>query len=161
MKCEVVAGMHQGGRAVGITGCKHIPTVVYMQASPRILPGTVHVSNIGTDLTKSAPNPRAPAHRGLWRISRIINKKNMLTAVRWRSFITHAGTHGPAHKCTRVHVCIPHLFRRQRGVWCTCSSLVVHALCTHFPKLHGDDGACYGQAGEHTTVQECLCGAFS
>lgn len=67
--------MHKGGCTVGIMGCKHIPTLVYMQASPRILPGTMHVSNTGRDLAKSAPNPCAPAHWGLWRISRIINKK--------------------------------------------------------------------------------------
>lgn len=115
-KCKVVAGVHNGGCTVVIMGCKHIPTLVYMQASRRILPGTKHVRNIGTDLTKHAPNPGAPAHRGLWRNSRIINKKNMLTAVGWRTFIDIVQTHGPAQEYTQVCVCIHHLSCSQRGV---------------------------------------------
>lgn len=134
LKCEAVAGIYKGGCTVRIMGCKHIPTLVYMQASLGRLPGTVHVSNTETDLTKSAPKPRAPAHTGLWRISGIINKKNMLTAVRWRSFITHVQAHTDPHRSTHRYMYAFSIFSAARGecdVPVSPCSLVLHALCTH------------------------------
>lgn len=138
MRCEVVAHMNKGGcTARGSWDANTYPSWFTWKLAWGDSQAREHVSNIETDLTKSAPNPRAPAHRGPWRASWIINKKNMLTAMRWRSFITHVQAHTDLHRCTHGYMYAYSIFFcSQRGVWCTCSSLLISITCIMYTQVH-------------------------
>lgn len=74
------------------------------------------------------PNPCAPAHRGFKRGNRIINKKNMLTVERWRSFITHV------HRSTHKYISINSILSAARGECDAHSCLFIRyacIMCTH------------------------------
>lgn len=96
----------------------------------------VHVNSMRTALTKPATKPWARAHSSLWRISPTINKNNMLTAVRWRTFITHVQTHMDQHRSAHTQryiyaLVMPFAARGECDEPVTACSSLLHALCKH------------------------------
>lgn len=123
--------MHRGCLHCGdFKAYKHTPTLVLYASSPEGTPRHHVCEQHCEDLTKSAPNPCAPAHGSLWRISRIINKQKY-AASHEVEVIHYIRTCRPARTYTQwvqyLHAC--NIF--SAGAPVVLASLVLLAGYTH------------------------------